>query len=93
VERPDAEVQEQEPPGDADGGPVVEQERRDRGQAEPRDGAVQGVGGGRPEPADEARTPPLRERPLDAEDAYRADRGRDGDPEDDPLNENVGRGR
>ncbi len=66
---------------------MAEQDRRERGEAEPRDGPVDRVRGRRSESADEARTAALRKRSLDAQDADWTDRRGYRDAENESADE------
>src|SRR5581483_3431248 len=86
-ERPHAQVAEEEPPGQPEPALLPDEQARDRGEPEPRDGAVHRVGDGRAQPDREPGRPALDERPPDAEDADRADRRRDREPDGDAPQE------
>ncbi|ELZ60146.1 hypothetical protein C460_04515 [Haloferax sp. ATCC BAA-646] len=66
---------------------MAEQHRRERGEAEPRDGPVDRVRGRRSESADEAGAPTLRKRSLDAQDADWTDRRGYRDAENESADE------
>ncbi len=57
---------------------LADQETGDERQSEGCHAAVHSVGGGRPQPGDQAREPPVADRPPDAQHPDRPDRRGDG---------------
>ena len=77
--RAHAEVAEKQPADEANGALLGDDRRRDRGQTERGDGAVEGVGGRRAQPGNEPHQAAVGQRAPDAEQPDGSDRGGDGE--------------